>query len=144
MGGEEIPSLRTFRGTAQQTAAHSIFPRCVARFRNGLHLYYHFPPSLTLCPPSPSAEFPPAPLSGIGQTLVHNLLRRRVVRGETTLSSSFLPPLPPQNRRRSFVTCQRKSGDLQRREERGKGATTTNSKRGLVHLRHFWVQINES
>ena len=35
---------------------------------------------------------------------------------------SFLPFSPPQNRRRSFVTCQRKSGDLQRREERkGKG-----------------------
>ena len=34
----------------QQTAAHSIFLRCVARFRNGLHLYYHFPPLLPLGP----------------------------------------------------------------------------------------------
>ena len=41
--GREGDGIRTFRGTAQQTAAHSIFPRCVARFRNGLHLYYHFP-----------------------------------------------------------------------------------------------------
>ena len=96
--GREGDGIRTFRGTAQQTAAHSIFPRCVARFRNGLHLYYHFPPPLLPCPAAgvplclPQSLPPPhSPLSGIGQTLVHNLLRRRSYRNNS-FSPSLLPP----------------------------------------------------